>query len=163
MRVRALVAIWCRQHPNPNAAQDLRSEFVRAARHDQSEPAIARPGSQDLILLPVGALIDESIEATDMPVVGVLLIEELQAALVEHAKEFVPRHWDKVLIPAAIRVVEVDPEDLRSLDHRGTAAAFLGPSPNGVVIACALWFVVYGLLSSRCMGHHILLERSEQK
>ena len=78
MRVRALVAIWCRQHPNPNAAQDLRSEFVRAARHDQSEPAIARPGSQDLILLPVGALIDESIEATDMPVVGVLLIEEAQ-------------------------------------------------------------------------------------
>jgi hypothetical protein len=45
-----------------------------------------------------------------MPVVGVLLIEELQTALVEHAKEFVPRHWDKVLIPAAIRVVEVDPE-----------------------------------------------------
>src|SRR3979490_2492695 len=37
-----------------------------------------RPGSQDSILLPIGPLVDEFIEATDMPVVGVLLIEEAQ-------------------------------------------------------------------------------------
>jgi hypothetical protein len=77
--------------------------------------------------------------------VGVFLIEELEAALVEHAEEFVPRHRDKLLIPAAIRVIEVDAEDLRSLDHGGTSAAWLGPSPDGVVIAPALCFVVYGL------------------
>jgi hypothetical protein len=54
------------------------------------QTATARPCSQNSILLPVGARIDELIEATDVSVVGVLLIEELKAALVEHAEEFVP-------------------------------------------------------------------------
>jgi hypothetical protein len=80
-----------------------------------------------------------------VPVVGVFLIEELEAALVERAEEFVPRHRTSFssLLPSG--VVEVDAEDLRSLDHGGMSAAWLGPSPDGVVIARALCFVVYGL------------------
>jgi hypothetical protein len=42
------------------------------------------------MLLAVGACVDELVESTDMSVVSVLLIEELKAALVEHAEEFVP-------------------------------------------------------------------------
>jgi hypothetical protein len=46
---------------------------------------------------------------------------------------------------------------LRSLDHRGTSATFLGPSPNGVVIARSLRSVVCGPLLFRCLCHRILL------
>jgi hypothetical protein len=48
------------------------------------------PGSEDSILLSLGARMDEFVESTDMPVVGVLLIEELKVAPVDHAKEFGP-------------------------------------------------------------------------
>jgi hypothetical protein len=63
---------------------------------------------------------DELVEAADLPVVGVFLVEKLKAMFAEHAKEFVPGYRDKFLILAAIRVVEIDAQDLGAVDHRKT-------------------------------------------
>jgi hypothetical protein len=65
-------------------------------------------GSARLVLLSLSARIDESIEAADLSVAGPLLIEELEAAIVECAEPVLPRHRSQLLVDATVRVVEVD-------------------------------------------------------
>src|SRR5689334_7567789 len=101
-------------------------------------------------MLAVAARVDELVEPADLSIVGMILVEELQVAVVKHLEELLPRHW----IELFVRLAEVEAQDLCSLHHRGAPPAFLGPAADGVVIARALRLVVFGLLVlSRCLSH----------
>ena len=46
-------------------------------------------------------------------VVGLVLVQEIEAAVVEYAEELVPRH----LLQLLVRLVEIEAQDLRALDQ----------------------------------------------
>jgi hypothetical protein len=62
---------------------------------------------------------DKFVEPADFPVVSLLLIKELEIAIIEYAEKLFPRDPPQMFVSAAIEVVEMHAEDLRTSTNTG--------------------------------------------
>jgi hypothetical protein len=96
---------------------------------------LRRAGCQNgSILFLVGARLHEFVETADVSVVRVVLIEELEVALVENAEKFLPRDGRKL----SIRLAEIYAQDVGTLNYGWAPASAFRPAavcgPDGTRI-----------------------------
>ena len=118
-----------------------------------------RGSNSQLLLRSVTASIDEFVEPADFPVVSPLLIEELEITIIEYAEELFPRYPPQVFVSAAVGVVEINAQDLGTLDQRGVSATLLDPEANRLVITGAVSLVI-SYFASLCLSQPNLLLRN---
>jgi hypothetical protein len=77
----------------------------------------------------------ELVEAANPSIVSPILVEELEIALVEDAKEFIPRHALQALIIVSAGLVEIDAQNACPLDNGRMTSASFDPAADGIVIS----------------------------
>jgi hypothetical protein len=77
---------------------------------------------------------DEFVEAANLSVLSFLLIEKVKAPLIKQAEKLLPRHRLQVLIYAAIRILEIDAQNLCAADNGWSPAALFNPPPDTLMV-----------------------------